>query len=316
MGGALRAEQPVAADQTVGVFLVMGGALLLSLKGIVAKFLYAEGVDYTSVVAIRAMLAAPLFWAWALWTVGLSALTRVSTRDVLISAAAGLLCYYLGAYTNFLALTIIDASVERVLLFSYPAIVVVAQAILAKRLPSTSVVVATLCTYAGIFLVVGGFDPELLAQNWFGASLVMFCACTIAIYFFANASIGKRIGSIPFTVFAMTAAAIGLGAHFSVVVGTDVTLTRNAWLLMILLVVFVTVLPLFMVAEGVKRLGAERSSIVSTVGPPATFVFAWLLLGETMRPSQIAGMALILAGIIALERRAPSSPSPPGRAGK
>lgn len=287
----------------MGVALVIGGALLLSLKGIIAKLLFAEGVEFTAVVGVRAALAVPLFWAWALWQTGAKSLLGVRAMPVMLSALAGLLCYYVGAYLNFKALTMIDASLERVLLFSYPALVVVAQALILRRWPRRRTVLATVCTYAGVYLVIGGLDPALLRENAAGAGLVLICAATLAVYFFASDALGNRIGSVPFTVYAMTAAGAGLALHLGISAPDSFAMSGRAWALMVFLVIFVTVLPLFMVAEGVKRVGAERSSILSTVGPPATLIFAWALLGETMGLAQLVGMALILAGIVVLESR-------------
>lgn len=50
-----------------GIALALGGALLLSTKGIFAKLIYAQGVDYLTLVAVRAMVSLPVFWVWGLW---------------------------------------------------------------------------------------------------------------------------------------------------------------------------------------------------------------------------------------------------------
>jgi drug/metabolite transporter (DMT)-like permease len=278
--------------------------VLLASKGIFAKFLYANGLGFETVTALRAALALPLFWAWALMKSSPLSLWRTQRRAVLAAMAAGFAGYYVGALVNFYALTLISASLERVLLFSYPAMVLLARYVAYGARPSRRALGASALTWFGVFLAVGGWSQELLAQNWIGALAVLACATTLAGYFLVNERVGPALGSVGFTVYAMTAAAMGLSVHWWVNVPVaSVGINAEAWLLMAALVLGATVLPLFLVAEGVRRMGAHRAAVVTTVGPPATIVLAWWLLDETLVWGQLAGALLILAGILLLEKR-------------
>lgn len=269
-----------------------------------AKLLYAEGVAADELVTIRAILSLPLFWAWAIWRVGLINLFQVDRRVLFGSAMAGIACYYVGARINFFALTIIDASLERVLLYTYPTLVVIGTAIILKRAPEWRVIVALISTYLGVLLAVGGFSIELLQANLFGAGLVMFCALTFAFYFFVNDHVSNQISSAGFTVYAMTAATVALCLHFFIKHPiTAFTLNDRAWQLLIFMVLFATVIPVFMIAESVRQIGAQRAALISTVGPPSTILLAALILDESMLFSQLGGVVFILAGIIFLEIR-------------
>ena len=119
----------------VGALLAAGGAMLFAAKGILAKSLYAEGVGYELLVTVRALIALPLFWAFAIWREGLDVIRKTSPRAIGIAALAGFVCYYIGALTDFYALTMIDASIERVLMFSYPALVVLFASVLTRSWP-------------------------------------------------------------------------------------------------------------------------------------------------------------------------------------
>lgn len=286
-----------------GLLLVMGGAMLFAIKGIVTKFIYAHGLDYESLVVIRSVLAVPFFWAWALHHGAASAILRAPWTTVAAAAAAGALCYSLGSLLDFYALTLIDASLERALLFTYPAMVVLATAVLARRPPSWPTGGAILLTWLGVALAVGAFDGDVLAANAAGAACVLLCAATFATYFLVSERHTRRVGALPFTVFAMTGSAVALLAwylprHAALPAVPDAT----SWWLILLLVAFSTVAPVLMLAEGVRRIGAERAAVVSTVGPPFTVVAAWLLLDERMTAVQLLGTALIVAGILAIER--------------
>lgn len=277
---------------------------MLASKGIFAKVLYARGLDFETVVALRALLAIPGFILIAMLRGGLGQLSASSWSDCRRAAIAGLVCYYVGAGMNFYALTLIDASVERALLFSYPALVVVAGWIISGNRPAPVIAIAVVTTYIGTALAVGAFNRELLQQNLIGALWVLACSATIAYYFIVSGRLTRSMGSGPFTVVAMTAAGTALAVHYQVREGWQyLNLDAASWTLMIALVVFATVLPLYLVAEGVRLIGAQRAAIISTVGPPATALMAILLLGEAIGAGQLVGIALVVGGILSLEMR-------------
>ncbi len=286
------------------VALIVAGALLISTKGIIVKFIYLEGVSVEAVLLLRAWLSQPLIWAWALYRIGFAGVLRVPRNLVAGALIAGLGSYYLGAWLDFAALTLIDASLERVLLFSYPVIVVIARALTQRRWPPRRVVVAVSMTWCGIALAVGGLDLDLWRVNGFGALLVIASACLFSYYLIANERFAMAAGSVAFIVFATFAAALALTAHFAVFgEATSLDLTPRAWALLVFMTVATNVVPLFMFSASIGRIGAQRASIISSIGPPATIALAVILLGEVMHPVQLLGSALIVAGIVVLEAR-------------
>ena len=115
--------------------------MLLAAKGLFAKQLYALGLSFNDVAAIRSVMAVPGFALLAWLYRGRDTPAdgfAVPRYDVLLAVFAGLLCYYLGALANFYALTIIDASVERPLLFAYPIFVVLITTAMTRKPPSLS----------------------------------------------------------------------------------------------------------------------------------------------------------------------------------
>jgi drug/metabolite transporter (DMT)-like permease len=179
---------------------------------------------------------------------------------------------------------------------------VLAGAVVSRRRPPGSVLAAIALTWAGVALAVGALDAQVLQANARGSVYVLLCAATFATYFLVSERYTRRVGSLPFTVFAMTGAAAGLLAWYLPrhAAWPTVPDAASGWLL--LLVLFSTVAPVLMLAEGVRRVGAQRGAIVSTVGPPFTIVVAWLLLDEKLTAGQLFGTVLIVAGILAVER--------------
>ncbi len=290
-------------DRLVGALLVAGGAMLFASKGILAKRLYEMGVGFEALTAIRALIALPLFWAFATTRESVSIVRGTRPRAALAAAVAGFLCYYVGALLDFQALTMIDASIERVLMFSYPAIVVLFTAVQKRQWPQPAVFAAMILTYVGIFLSVGGMDGREMRADALGVALVLLAAITYAIYFMIGERYTREIGSTRFTLFAMSAAAAALVVHYLVRHGLQAlgSIPAAGWLMLVVLGVFVMFVPASMQAEGVRRIGAQRGALVSTAGPPTTILLAWLWLDERMTGWQLTGVALIVGGILVLD---------------
>ena len=265
------------------------------------------GLSFHDVAAIRSVLAVPGFALLAWLYRGKTKIEQDATsrrNDLLLALFAGFLCYYLGALANFYALTIIDASVERPLLFAYPIFVVIITTVITRQPPSARVLLALLLTTLGVVLVTGALNARLSASQWSGMAWILFCSLSIAVYTLISGELTQRLGSGLFTFTAMSAAAFGMAVHYQIFAGWErVDLSVTAWWTLAALVVFSTVLPLFLMAEGVRRVGASKASLISTLGPPATAVMAQELTGEILAPAQWLGIALVLIGVMALEVR-------------
>ena len=295
-------NQSKSRNIKIGILLSIFGAVLLSTKGIFAKILYAQGADYQSVTMIRSVLSLPLFWFWFILKQEIN-IKNIPKKPFWGAFFAGYLCYYIGAMINFYALTLIDANLERLILYSFPAIVVILSSLIQRKIPSMIIITSLIIIYGGLFLAIGGINKDLFLGNIYGVSLVMLSAVSFAIYFLFNEKFGKAIGSIAFTTIAMSAATFGLVIHLLITNNYWwLNWTFNMWQTMFLLVIISTTIPLFMVAEGINKAGAEISSIGTTVGPASTILIAWLVLNETMTIDQIFGSLLILFGVIFLQK--------------
>ena len=284
------------------VALVVGGALLMAAKGIVTKWLYRSGIQLEALLLLRALMSLPLIWGWAWWRGELKRVMAAPRAVLSAAALGGLSGYYVGTWCDFRALQLIDASLERVLLFTYPAMVVLARALWARRAPQLREVAAVSVTYAGVLLAVGGFDTGLWQANETGAVLVLSSAALFAGYLFANEYAASRIGGVGFLVVAATSAAAALTGHFLVTsTGAALSLPPQVWWSVLLMTAFTNVVPLFMLSAGVGQLGAARAAVLTSVGPPATLFLAWWWLGESMRGLQLVGSLLCVSGVLILE---------------
>lgn len=293
-------------------------AMLFASKGLFGKALYHRGVGFELLVTVRALLAMPLFVWMALRSDARAPAVatdeesrplavvppraRPRMRAMAAAAVAGIVCYYVGALSDFLALTLIDASVERVLLFSYPAIVVAITAIRTRRAPEGRLVAAMAATWLGIFFAMGGVDLSALRANAYGASLVLVAAFTTAIYFLIGERFTRELGSTRFAAIGMSSAAVVLAIHFAVrhSYGELRLLDAHDWMLLGILGIACMFIPGLLQAEGMRRVGAQRAAIGSTIGPPTTILLAAAFLGERLNVWQILGTAIIVTSVLVL----------------
>jgi drug/metabolite transporter (DMT)-like permease len=292
--------------ERLGMLFVAGAAILFASKGLFGKALYQRGVGFELLVTVRAVLAMPLF-AWFAMRANQPHRNGPERQPqpfkaVLAAAIAGITCYYIGALVDFWALTLIDASIERVLLFSYPAMVMLIHCFMWRRAPERRLVVAMLVTYLGIFFAMGGVDLHELSQNLFGAALVLIAALTTAIYFLIGERYTRELGSTRFAAIGMSSAAIVLALHFIAFRSLDELRALEAydWLLLGILGVACMFVPGLLQAEGMRRVGAQRAAIGSTIGPPTTIALAALFLGERLNVWQVLGSAMIVCSVLVL----------------
>jgi drug/metabolite transporter (DMT)-like permease len=296
------AQETESTARSTGMLYVALAAMLFASKGIFGKLLYQRGVGFELLVTARALIAVP-FFGWIAWRGrASSAATGMRPGAVAAAVVAGIVCYYVGALVDFWALVLIDASIERVLLFSYPAMVVMIGAVLERRAPESRVVWAMLLTYAGIFFAMGGMDLAELRANLFGALLVLLAALTTAVYFLIGARYTRELGSMRFTAIAMTSAAVLLAIHFAAFRSIDEVrvLTAYDWMLLAVLGTACMFVPGLLQAEGMRRVGASRAAIGSTIGPPTTILLAAMFFGERLNAWQILGSAMIVGSVVLL----------------
>jgi drug/metabolite transporter (DMT)-like permease len=282
-----------------GLALAVVGSVLFSGKAIVVKLAYRYDVDALTLIALRMLLAAPFFAvSYLLASRGAQPLAPADHRRLI---ALGVLGYYLASYLDFLGLQHVSAALERLILFLNPTIVLLISAVfLAKRIRRLEWWALGL-TYAGIVLAFWHdvrFEGGRIAL---GSALVFGSAVCYAVYLVVGGELVRRIGAIRLTSYAMCVSSAVVVVHFLVVHPLS-ALAQPAPVLWLSLLnaTLCTVLPVFATMLAIERIGAGRASMASMVGPVATIGLAWLILDEPVSGWQLAGTALVLAGVYAL----------------
>jgi drug/metabolite transporter (DMT)-like permease len=288
-------------DALWGALCVVGSAVAFSTKAVIAKLGYRHGADPATLLALRMALSLPFFVVAAFMTGrGRAALPR---RELGKIVALGVLGYYLASVLDFYGLVHISAGLERLILFVYPTIVVVMSALVFKTPITRRTLVALGLTYAGVVLAVktetaGASGPEL----WLGVALIFGCALSYAAYLVGSGRLIPRVGSLRFTALALIVSTAAMMLHFAAVGGRFGGHAPMVYVYGLLLALVCTVLPVFLLAEGIRRIGAGPSAIIGAVGPVSTIALAHVLLGEPVHLMQAFGTLLVLVGATVVAR--------------
>ena len=295
-------------DAWLGPLLAVLGVLGFSFKAILIKLAYAWApVDPVSLMTLRMLYSAPFFVTMAWWAGRAPAARRIEPRDWRLLLALGFIGYYLSSLLDFLGLQYVTASLERLVLFLYPTIVVVLSALFLGQPITRRTAIALVLSYAGIALAVWhdvhvSGDPASIAL---GSALVFGSALGYAAYLVAAGGIIARLGSSRFIAWAMLASTAFIVTQFVATrPASALRLPIEIHALALAMAVFCTVLPTWMIAESIRRIGASTASLIGSLGPLFTIGFGALLLGEPVNMLQLIGVALVLAGVVLVSRHA------------
>lgn len=283
----------IEAARWRGVLWIALSAAGFGAMAIFAKIAYREGVPLSTMLFLRFTLAGLLLAAWGMtrgmrWPRG---------RDLVWVMAMGALGYVGQAYCYFSALKYASAGLVGLLLYLYPAIVTVMSALIYRRRIGAARSWAVVAALAGTALTVGG---DLHSQP-IGIALGIGAALIYSIYILAGEGVMPRVGALPAATVVMLSAATVYGGA-AMVEGLRPPQSITAWLAVLAIAVFSTLLAILGFFKGLERLGASDASTLSTLEPLVTIGLAVVVLGETVTGIQLAGGALILAAVIYLAR--------------
>lgn len=270
--------------------------------------MYREGIDATTLLSLRMLLSFPFFAAMAFYTWRDE--PRLVRMDAIKIAALGFIGYYLSSYLSFLGLEYVSVGLERLILFLNPTVVLLLGMLLYKRRVSSGQWISMALAYAGILLVFWNDTHVANASTatiGLGALFVFSSALTYGFYLLQSGEVVKRYGSLRLAALAMLVSTVYTMIHYVIVSPHHdlmrlFTQTPSVWYLSVINAVFCTVLPVSLLMVAVSRLGAGTAAQAGMIGPVATIFLAYFFLGESITALQLAGTALVIAGMIVLGR--------------
>ena len=294
-------------DRTRGVVLTLIGAALFSTKAVFIKLAYVYEVAPIELLGLRMAISLPFFLA-----VGAVHMRRIKpdvdmdARAVLLAVLIGLVGYYVASFTDFAGLRYVSAGMERIILFIYPTMVLIAQRVFFGTRTTTMQWVATALSYAGIVLAFSQGDTSAGSRFYRGAALVLVSAATYSVYVIGSGRMTPRYGTIRFTTVAMVAAAIGVLAHVYLSGHSLAGLATPVYGWSVVIAIVCTVIPTYLVADGIKHAGAGDAAIIGAIGPVVTIGLEYYALPDRLTPLQLVGGAMVVAGVVLAARSKPS----------
>lgn len=285
------------------MLLASFGAIAFSGKAIIVKLAYRHGVDAVTLIMYRMLFALPIFAAMAWWASRGKA--PLAGRDWLGVLWLGFTGYYLASFLDFAGLAYISASLERLILYLNPTLVLLLGLVLYRRRITRPQIVGIAISYCGVVLVFGHEIKLQGSEAAWGALLVFFSAVSYAIYMVYSGEMVKRLGSLRLVGLATSVACLCCLLQFLVLrpFSAAVVAPEVIWL-SVLNATLCTAMPVLMVMMAIERIGASLSAQTGMIGPLSTILMGVLILDEPFSIWLAAGTVLVIAGIFVFTRRA------------
>ncbi|HSV34944.1 MAG TPA: DMT family transporter [Ramlibacter sp.] len=291
------------ATHLTGLALALFGAIAFSAKAIIVKLAYRHGVDAVTLIMLRMLFALPIFAAMGWWAS--RGKPRLSGRDWLGVIGLGVTGYYLSSFLDFEGLQYITASLERLILYLNPTLVLLLGWVLYRKGIRKAHAVGMAISYAGVLLVFG-HEVSLQGSNVsLGALLVFASTVSYAVYLVYSGEMVKRLGALRLVGLATSVACVCCLAQFALLrpLSSAWNVAPQVVWLSVLNATLCTAVPVLLVMMAIERIGPALAAQTGMVGPVATILMGVLILDEPFTAWIAAGTALVIAGVFVVTRR-------------
>lgn len=287
----------------IGLIFAIGAALGFSAKAIFVKLAYTYHVDTITLLMFRMMFAMPFFLVIA-YIEERKEKKRMSRKHMALVILMGLIGYYLSSLLDFMGLVYISAGLERLILFIYPTMVVILSALFFGKSIQKEAYIALFLSYAGIALAMFN-DIQFSAEHvLLGSVLVFASTLSYSVFLIGSGELIPKVGARRFAAYAMIVSCIAVFIHFALV--RDISAFEQpieVYAYGLAMAIFSTVIPAFLLAAAIQRIGASKTSIVGGLGPVVTIAMAAIFLNEAISTLQILGATLVMTGIFILGKK-------------
>lgn len=286
----------------VATVLLFTGAILFSSKAVLVKLAYRYDIDSISLLALRMLFSLPFYLiiAYRSERKGRMNGQKLSWAQWFELTIYGIMGYYIASLLDFVGLQYVTAGLERLILFVYPTLVLLLSALFLGNKIERIQYLAVLLTYSGIALAFVenlrlGQEKNLIL----GSVLIFFCALAYAIYLIGSGRLLPYLGTWRYTSLAMIASTTAVLLHHGIFYQWHLFhFPVPVYYLAFLMAIFATVLPSFLIAEGIRMIGAGNAAVIGSVGPISTIVLAYIFLDEYMSVLQWLGAVIVIGGVL------------------
>ncbi len=286
-----------------GIIFAIIGVVLFSAKAVLVKLAYKYDISSEHLLLFRMLFSLPFYAIIAIFNRPIKN-KKIDHKDYLWILFFGFVGYYLASYFDFLGLQYIKAGLERIILFLYPTLVIIISRIFLKNKINNKQLLAILLTYIGIVVTFWG-ELQLHADNLFlGSCLVFLSALTYAIYIVGSGWLIPKFGVVTFTSYAMIVSSMCIIIQYLIFDRGDImSYPVELYLICIVMAIFSTIIPSYLVSASIARIGASNFSIIASLGPFSTIILAYIFLEEKLSIIQIIGSGIVILGIYIVSKR-------------
>lgn len=288
-------------DRLLGTGLALVSAASFGVMPVLTKVVYRDGAEPVGVLAVRFGLAAAVLLVLA--RVRREPLPRDRRLGVLL--ALGGLGYVGMSLCYFFALERISAGLTALLLYFYPALVVLLGAVVLRDRPRTAALVCVALATVGTVLTIGPVG----GGQALGVALGLGSALVYATYILVSSRV-RGVGPFATSAVVLSAGAVVLGA-LALATRPQLPGAPGPWLALVGVALIGTVVAVTTFFAALALLGPSDTAVISTVEPVVSIGVAGLVLGEVLGPVQVAGGVLVLLAVAVLARLRPREPAVP-----
>lgn len=280
-----------------GVVLAIIGVVLFSAKAVMVKMAYRYHISSEHLLLFRMLFSLP-FYVGILFFSKTPNTTSIKKLDYVWLLFFGFVGYYLASYFDFLGLQYIKAGLERIILFIYPTLVIIISSVFLKKKITKQQLLAIVITYIGIVITFWGELQIDVTTLGVGVFLIFLSALTYATYLVGSGWLIPKFGVVTFTSYAMIVSSLCIIIQYILFDRGDLMhYSIEVYVLGIMMAVFSTIIPSYIVSAAIARLGASNFSIIASLGPISTILLAYFFLDESLTMIQIIGTAVVIIGV-------------------
>jgi drug/metabolite transporter (DMT)-like permease len=286
-----------------GLLMAGLGSILFSGKAILIKLAFGYGANAETLIALRMLIALPLFWGIYWWQAHRQVMSPLTLKDQIKIFSLGFMGYFLSSYLDFLGLQYISVGLERIVLYLTPTIVLLISYFVLNKAISRLQWYALAVGYLGVIVVFIQDASSTGSMALLGMLLVFASACSYAIYMIGSGEMVRRVGSVRLVVYASSASAFMSVIQILIYdpAAVFVQAPQIYWL-SLLNASLCTVIPMLLIMIAINRIGSPLVAQAGILGPVSTLFMGWIVLSEPITWLQIGGMGLVMGAMWLLVR--------------
>jgi len=268
------------------------------------KMAYQYEVAAVPLLLLRMLFALPFYAVIAALNKPANP-SKITRKDYTWVIVFGMMGYFAASYFDFLGLQYIQASLERIILFLYPTIVLLLSKVFLKEKITKVQIGAILVSYLGLIITFWGALGVDGSNVVLGGLLVFISAITYAGYLVGSGWLIPKFGATVFTSYAMIVSCVCVCIFYAATedIGAIWSLPGEVYYIALAMAVLSTVIPSYLISFAIKGLGAPTFSIIGSLGPVSTIILANIFLDERLSLVQLLGTVVVIGGIFLVTRK-------------